>query len=78
MTASRTAGHSETNWSSVTPGDSTGGGLVDGSAAAGARAALEHAIKSLIGVSCRVKVEPTNAIERSGGKARRVIDRRPR
>ncbi|RPH41161.1 MAG: phenylacetate--CoA ligase [Burkholderiales bacterium] len=50
----------------------------DGSAAAGARAALEHAIKSLIGVSCRVKVEPTNAIERSVGKARRVIDRRPR
>ncbi len=50
----------------------------DGSAAAGASAALEHAIKSLIGVSCRVKVEPTNAIERSVGKARRVVDRRPR
>jgi len=50
----------------------------DGSAAAGARAALEHAIKSLIGVSCRVKVEPAGAIERSIGKARRVIDRRPR
>ena len=50
----------------------------DGSAAAGAQAALEHAIKSLIGVSCRVKVEPAGAIERSVGKARRVIDRRPR
>ena len=50
----------------------------DGSAAAGARAALEHAIKSRIGVSCRVKVEPANAIERSVGKARRVLDRRPR
>jgi phenylacetate-CoA ligase len=50
----------------------------DGSAAAGASAALEHAIKSLIGVSCRVKVEPANTIERSVGKARRVIDRRPR
>ncbi len=50
----------------------------DGSAAAGARAALEHAIKSLIGVSCRVKVEPAGAIERSIGKARRVVDRRPR
>ncbi|MFM1990056.1 MAG: phenylacetate--CoA ligase [Pseudomonadota bacterium] len=50
----------------------------DGSAAAGAQAALEHAIKSLIGVSCRVKVEPTGAIERSIGKARRVVDRRPR
>jgi phenylacetate-CoA ligase len=50
----------------------------DGSAAAGARAALEHAIKSLIGVSCRVKVEPPGAVERSVGKARRVLDRRPR
>jgi phenylacetate-CoA ligase len=50
----------------------------DGSAAAGASAALEHAIKSRIGVSCRVKVEPANAIERSVGKARRVVDRRPR
>ncbi|MEI7446452.1 MAG: phenylacetate--CoA ligase PaaK [Burkholderiales bacterium] len=50
----------------------------DGSAAAGAAAALEHAIKSLIGVSCRVKVEPAGAIERSIGKAKRVIDRRPR
>ena len=50
----------------------------DGSAAAGARAALEHAIKSLIGVSCRVRVEPPGAIDRSVGKAQRVIDRRPR
>jgi len=50
----------------------------DGSAAAGARAALEHAIKSLIGVSCGVKVEPAGAIERSVGKARRVVDHRPR
>jgi phenylacetate-CoA ligase len=50
----------------------------DGSAAAGASAALEHAIKSRIGVSCRVEVEPANAIERSVGKARRVVDRRPR
>jgi phenylacetate-CoA ligase len=50
----------------------------DGSAAAGAQAALEHAIKSLIGVSCRVRVEPSGAVERSVGKARRVIDRRPR
>jgi phenylacetate-CoA ligase len=48
----------------------------DGSAAAGARAALEHAIKSLIGVSCRVRVEAPGGIERSIGKARRVIDHR--
>ncbi len=50
----------------------------DGSAAAGAQAALEHAIKSYIGVNCRVKVEPTGAVERSIGKARRVIDKRPK
>ncbi|HMS81492.1 MAG TPA: AMP-binding protein, partial [Burkholderiaceae bacterium] len=50
----------------------------DGSAAAGARAALEHAVKSLIGVSRRVEGEPAGAIERSIGKARRVVDRRPR
>jgi phenylacetate-CoA ligase len=50
----------------------------DGSAAAGARAALEHAVKSLIGVSCSVRVEAPGAVERSVGKAKRVIDRRPR
>ncbi|MFO0460723.1 MAG: phenylacetate--CoA ligase PaaK [Burkholderiales bacterium] len=50
----------------------------DGSAAAGAQAALEHAIKSLIGVSCRVKVEPAGAIGRAIGQAKRVGDRRPR
>jgi phenylacetate-CoA ligase len=50
----------------------------DGSAAAGARAALEHAIKTMIGVSCRVKVEVPGAVERSAGKAKRVVDRRPK
>jgi phenylacetate-CoA ligase len=50
----------------------------DGSAAAGARAALEHSIKTMIGVTCRVRVEPPGAIERSMGKARRVVDKRAR
>jgi phenylacetate-CoA ligase len=50
----------------------------DGSAAAGARAALEHSIKTMIGVTCRVRVEPPGAIERSMGKAKRVVDKRPR
>jgi phenylacetate-CoA ligase len=50
----------------------------DGSAAVGAEAALAHAIKSYIGVSAAVKVEPPGAVERSIGKARRVIDKRPR
>jgi phenylacetate-CoA ligase len=40
---------------------------------------LEHHIKSLIGVSARVEVTEPFAIERvTVGKARRVIDRRPK
>jgi phenylacetate-CoA ligase len=41
-------------------------------------AELEQSIKSLIGVSCRVRIEAAGSIERSIGKAKRVIDRRPR
>lgn len=48
----------------------------DKSAALGAQAALAHAIKSYIGVSAQVKVEPAGAVERSLGKAVRVIDNR--
>ena len=40
--------------------------------------ALEHAIKTFIGSSARVKVVPQGAIERSVGKAKRVIDKRPK
>jgi phenylacetate-CoA ligase len=40
--------------------------------------ALQHAIKTFIGVSADIRVEPTSAIERSVGKARRVIDKRPK
>ena len=39
---------------------------------------LEHHIKSVVGVSARVVVLPPGSIERSAGKAKRVIDRRPR
>ena len=39
-------------------------------------AQLAHEIKSYIGVSARVKAGPAGSIERSMGKARRVIDRR--
>ena len=39
---------------------------------------LQHHIKAMIGVSCRVEVLGPDGIERSTGKARRVIDRRPR
>ena len=39
---------------------------------------LAHHIKSVIGVSARIDVTDANAIERSGGKARRVVDKRPK
>jgi phenylacetate-CoA ligase len=50
----------------------------DRASEAGARAALEHAIKSYVGISATVVVEQPGTIERSTGKARRVIDRRPK
>ena len=39
---------------------------------------LQHDIKSTIGVSTEVKVVPAGTIERSIGKAKRVIDKRPK
>ncbi len=39
---------------------------------------LERAVKERIGVTATVEVVPAGAIERSVGKARRVIDRRPK
>jgi phenylacetate-CoA ligase len=48
--------------------------LVEGEGSEG----LRHAIKSTIGVSVDVKNVPLNTIERSIGKAKRVIDKRPR
>jgi phenylacetate-CoA ligase len=39
---------------------------------------LPHRIKTLIGVSTQVDVGAPNFVERSAGKARRVIDKRPR
>ncbi len=44
--------------------------------AAGER--LAHLIKNLIGVTAAVRVLPPGGIERSLGKARRVVDKRPR
>ncbi|HET7714220.1 MAG TPA: AMP-binding protein, partial [Bauldia sp.] len=38
----------------------------------------EHLIKGHVGVSCAVRVVPPGTIERSEGKAKRVIDRRPK
>ena len=46
------------------------------------RAALEaeaaHLIKTNVGVSCAVRVVPPGTIERSEGKAKRVVDHRPK
>jgi len=50
-------------------------GTVDGDAA-GNR--LAHLIKSLVGVTAEVKVLPPGGIERSLGKAKRVVDKRPK
>lgn len=50
-------------------------GSADGDAAA---ARLAHLVKSLIGVTAEVKVLPPGGIERSLGKARRVVDKRPK
>jgi len=41
-----------------------------------AAAELQHHIKSYIGISAHVRVVPTASIERSTGKARRVVDER--
>ena len=41
-------------------------------------ASLQHDVKSLIGVTARVEIVPVGKIERSIGKARRVIDLRPK
>ncbi len=49
-----------------------------GSAADDAARALQHHIKSYIGIMARVDIVPFGSIERSLGKAKRVIDRRSR
>jgi phenylacetate-CoA ligase len=40
--------------------------------------ALAHAIKTFVGVSADVRVQDAGVIERSMGKARRVVDKRPK
>ncbi len=50
-------------------------GSVDGERAG---AALSHLIKSLIGVTADVRVVAPGGIERSLGKAKRVVDKRPK
>jgi phenylacetate-CoA ligase len=52
--------------------------LAPGAADAGSAAKLQHNIKSFIGVSTDVRIVPLSSIERSIGKAKRVVDKRPR
>jgi phenylacetate-CoA ligase len=43
-----------------------------------AAARLEHNIKAYIGVSCTVQLALPMGLERSVGKAKRILDRRPK
>jgi phenylacetate-CoA ligase len=52
--------------------------LAPGAADTGGAAKLRHHIKSYIGVSADVKLVPLSTIERSIGKAKRVVDKRPK
>ena len=54
------------------------GTLVDAQAAQRAAQLLQHDIKSFIGLSARIELRPAGGVERSAGKARRVLDQRPR
>ncbi|WP_423195912.1 MULTISPECIES: phenylacetate--CoA ligase PaaK [unclassified Cupriavidus] len=50
----------------------------DAAAASTARAALAHDIKAYIGVTAAIELLGEGGIERSVGKARRIVDQRPR
>ena len=52
-----------------------GAGGADGDAAG---AKLAQLVKSLIGVTIEVRVVQSGGIERSIGKAKRVVDKRPK
>lgn len=50
----------------------------DPSTAQQARATLTHDIKAYIGVTASIEILPEGGVERSVGKARRIVDMRPR
>ena len=52
--------------------------LAAGAADSGSAEKLKHNIKSFIGVTTDVKIVPISSIERSIGKAKRVVDKRPK
>jgi phenylacetate-CoA ligase len=51
---------------------------VDDAARAACNRDLAHQVKALIGVTAAVETVPPGAIERSGGKAKRIVDLRPK
>ncbi len=51
-------------------------GAADAAARATAASHLQQQIKSLVGITAHVKVLPTGTVERSLGKAKRVVDKR--
>ena len=53
-------------------------GSPEGSARADCAGALAHHVKAIVGVSARITVVDPGVVERSQGKARRVIDTRPK
>ncbi|MEM1388117.1 MAG: phenylacetate--CoA ligase PaaK [Pseudomonadota bacterium] len=50
----------------------------DDAARAGMAKALGHAIKEVVGVTAAIEVHAPGGVERSQGKARRVVDQRPK
>jgi phenylacetate-CoA ligase len=50
----------------------------DEAARAGAARELAHHIKSVVGVTTRIEVHDPGAVARSEGKAKRVVDNRPK
>jgi phenylacetate-CoA ligase len=51
---------------------------IDEAARASSAKELAHHIKSVVGVSTKIKVGDPDSVERSAGKARRVVDNRPK
>jgi phenylacetate-CoA ligase len=49
-----------------------------GAAASSAAEQLAHDIKAYIGASARIELRAEGGVERSAGKAKRVLDQRPR
>ncbi len=50
----------------------------DEAARAAAAQDFQHHIKSLVGITAHIRVLPAGMVERSAGKARRVVDKRPK